>query len=69
MGQRQTIATQRGQLADLLAELERLRPVYAAALAWRVGRDRDIVGTAPAGGSRSETGRALIDAIDRAEGE
>lgn len=55
-----------GQAAELEAELAKMRPVYEAALAWRVERDRDIIGTAPPGGPRSETGRALIDAIDSA---
>ncbi len=46
------------------AELEQMRPVVEAAQAWRLHRDRDIVGTAPPGGARSATGIALIDAVD-----
>jgi hypothetical protein len=41
--------------------------IVTAARAWRVGRSRDIVGTAPSGGQRSATGAALIDAIDGAK--
>lgn len=39
--------------------------VLDRAVLWRQGRDRNIVGTAPAGGQRSATGVALIDAVDR----
>jgi hypothetical protein len=39
-------------------------PVVEAAKAWRIGRDRNVVGTAPSGGQRSATGVALIDALD-----
>lgn len=46
------------------AEIERMRPVFEAAKAWRIGRDRNIIGTAPSGGQRSATGVALIDAVD-----
>ena len=45
---------------------EDMRPVFEAARAWRVGRDRNIIGTAPSGGPRSATGVALIDAVDAA---
>ena len=46
------------------ARLARVEGVVQAARAWRVGRDRNIIGTAPAGGQRSATGVALIDAVD-----
>lgn len=55
--------TERDQLR---ADNERMRAVYEAALAWRVGRDRTVVGTAPPGGKRSHTGIMLIDAVDAA---
>lgn len=51
-------------ILDQRAEIQRLRAVVDAALTWRQGRDRDIIGTAPPGGQRSATGVALIDAVD-----
>lgn len=51
-------------IAAIAAALPHLLAVYEAALAWREGRDRNIIGTAPPGGHRSATGVALIDAID-----
>lgn len=55
------------ELARVTIERDHMRPVFAAALVWRDGRDRDRVGTAPPGGQRSESGRALIDAVDVAD--
>ncbi len=46
------------------ADVAEMRGVVDAAIAWREGRDRSIIGTAPPGGQRSASGVALIDAID-----
>lgn len=51
-------------LDALSARYAAAEKVVRAALAWRTGRDRTIVGTAPPGGTRSHTGIMLIDAID-----
>lgn len=53
-------------LAEARADADKMRPVYIAAKAWRPHRHRDVVGTAPLGGQRTETGVALIDAVDEA---
>lgn len=58
------LVAMRTELVQLRAELARMRPIVDAAIAWRVGRDRNIVGTAPSGGQRSARGVALIEAID-----
>jgi len=49
------------EVSGLRLEVDRMRPVYAAARAWRGGRERDVDA---AGQPRGETGRALIDAVD-----
>lgn len=51
-------------LLSLSSQLSRYSRIVEAAREWRVGRDRNIVGTAPSGGQRSATGVALIDAVD-----
>jgi hypothetical protein len=45
------------------AEVRRMQSVYAAAKAWRAGRQRDVDAH---GEARSATGVALIDAVDAA---
>ncbi len=54
----------RDRVELLLTRLAAADAVVQAAREWRVGRDRNIVGTAPSGGQRSATGVALIDALD-----
>jgi len=49
------------EVSALRLEADRMRPVYAAAKAWRAGRERDVDA---AGQPRGATGRALIDAVD-----